>query len=144
MAFSIANANINKSIIDDVKIEDRNTLEKFRQLMNFTQEQDKELRKKIDQTMSTKKGDIVDFKSSMFSISSSDLPDNSTLKAIDIDVINLRISLLFKLSKVFSLAIKYVDSADRQIEGTLSHKHFSIKGYILDSVINRIVDKELE
>lgn len=51
---------------------------------------------------------------------------------------------MFKLSKIFSLAVKYVDSEDRKVEGTLSHKHFSLKSLIIDSVINKIVDKELE
>ena len=51
--------------------------------------------------------------------------------------------MLFKFSKAFSRAVKYISSEERTEPGTISYQHFLSKSMVVSAVINQIVDKQL-
>jgi len=52
--------------------------------------------------------------------------------------------MLFSYSKAFEAATKFVNLQDRNTENCISHFHFKNKHMVIASVINSIVDKQLE
>jgi len=76
----------------------------------------------------------------MFPFESSSLKPGSPLEKIDVKVVQMRNTMLFKFSKAFSRAVKYISSEDRTEVGTISYLHFQSKGLVVSAVINQIVD----
>lgn len=79
-----------------------------------------------------------------FDISKDQFKQESSLQALQSDAITMRAELLLSLSKAFSEVFKLIDPKSRGIEGTISHKHFSLKNHVLPSIINSLVDTSLK
>ena len=144
MSFTIKKEQISQADIDAVEISDTKTLNKFKQALSFTAEQDLELIKKIDSQLGLKNSKISDCKASMFTIQKSELSEKSSLKDMDEKTIQLRHGMLFSYSKAFETATKFVNTEDRFTENCISNFHFKNKHMVIASVINTIVDKQLE
>jgi len=67
----------------------------------------------------------------------------STLQSVDLKAIEIRSGLLLKFNKQFSSMIKYVNVSQRHMAGSLANLHFKCKNMALKSVINTMVDKQL-
>jgi len=67
----------------------------------------------------------------------------SSLKEIDLELIQLRKELLLKFNKAFSAMINYVNVQQRNVPGTLSNIHYERRSFSLASVINKMIDTQL-
>lgn len=66
ISFTILDETINPDVIQAVEITDQDTIDRQRQVLNFTQQQDSELLKFMDAAVLAKKSKIEDCKSVMF------------------------------------------------------------------------------
>ena len=55
----------------------------------------------------------------------------------------MRNMMLFKFSKIYSAAVKYITVDERNVKGSISCNHFANKSFVVASVINAIVDRSL-
>ena len=143
MSFLVRDDQLKQSEIDAVQITDENTIKRFDDIIKFTNQQDSELLKLIDDLVQEKKSKIEDLKFSMMSFKKEELKVGSTLHEIDEWTIKMRIRFLFTYCKAFSRAVKYISVDERNVAGTISQQHFASKNMVIASVINAIVDKQL-
>jgi len=144
VSFTIQKAVIDKRQVDAIEISDPDLLSRFEQVKNFSEAQDLELITRIEREMDLRKLGIEDCLESMFFVEKQDLSQSSTLLTVDERAIQMRNEMLFKFSKAFSQAVKYVSFEDRSTVGSISYYHFKSKNLVVSSVINKIVDKELQ
>lgn len=130
---------INQDEIAAVEITDQVILDRYQQVLSFTQQQDAELLKILDAKVSSK-SKIQDCKSASFPFEKSSLKPGSPLEMIDEKVVQMRNRMLFKFSKAFSRCVKYISSEERNDVGTISQLHFQSKNMVIAGVINQIVD----
>lgn len=130
------NEKIDADEIAAIKITDEVALNRFKVFKEFTNDQDTEILKLIDQQIGLKKTKIEDCKAGMFVYTKSDQKTQSRLDGIEEIVIQMRMTALFKFSKAFSRCVKYVSVAERDVKGSISHKHFRCKNLTVSTVIN--------
>ena len=65
------------------------------------------------------------------------------MKDVEEKAIQMRNMMLFKFSKIYSEAVKFISVDERNVKGTISCNHFAGKSYVVASVINAIVDRSL-
>ena len=80
----------------------------------------------------------------MFHVDKNELKAESSLANIEAAALQMRLSLLVNYSKAFNAAVKFISAEERNEPGTISFHHFNTKKMCCATVINQIVDKQLE
>lgn len=86
---------------------------------------------------------IDQLSSELFEVKRESFEEESSLREVDQKVIDIRKDLLIKYSQVFYKANKLVNVSNRNIEGSLSSKHFASRHLPLSVAIDRIIDSQL-
>ena len=76
-------------------------------------------------------------------MSKSQFREDSLLQKVDQEVIDMRHMLLLKFNIAFKWVIKFINVAERNNQGSLSYLHFKSRYLSAPSVINQIIDKQL-
>mgnify|MGYP000958259451 CR=1 FL=1 len=79
----------------------------------------------------------------MFEVKREAFREGSTLRDTEQAALDIRRDLLIKFSQVFSKVIKLVNMTERNVDGSLSNKHFTSRYLSLSVAINSLVDRQL-